>query len=827
MKQADLAQHLGYKKDELLELASIKKIEIPEEIDPITKSMIEGIIPPKRKLKKENLELLEEIEKRIKERKEKEKEEKAKKQEATGGEPKPKKPRKPRAPRQPKEAKTEGMESTKVKEDAEKKKRGRPPKKKVETIVQNPPEKVVEAPKKPQIRIVDISQEDTTPPVRIVKTQKPSQKQKPEKEVRVIGGYEYFVASEIESGKRGKIQPKGHHEDSDTGIVRIRFKKQKQETKRIEYRPVQQKKYTIKVPIRVSDFSQEIGVKITNIVAKLHSLGVANASPDSVLDETSVLMLADEFEKTVEIVTAKKLEEQIVSKTEDAKLVARPPIVTVMGHVDHGKTTLLDYIRKTNVAGGEAGGITQKIGAYRVKHGDSFITFIDTPGHHAFTSMRARGASVTDIVVLVIAGDEGVMPQTEEAIAHAKAAQVKMVVAMNKCDKKDFNADRVKNQISQLGLIPEEWGGDTMCIPVSATRGDGIDNLLESILLQAEMMELKADPTQRGTGFVLESRKTDDRGNVATVIVKNGTITKGDWYVCGTLMGRVRAIFSDTGDQLDSAGPSMPIEISGLEDVPQAGELFQVAPSAEFARKLVEERKRKEKVEQVQKPKHATLENIFKAFQKGETKELRVLIKADAQGSIEAIENELKNAESQEVGLKILYKGVGVVTEADVMLADSSDGIILAFNTSVHPRAESAAKEAGVQVLTFKILYELVDTIKASMAGMLEPQKVEEKTATVEVRKTFLIRNRQVAGCYVLDGTISRSDMVRVIRGGTVVFDGKIESLRRFKEDVKTVEKAFECGILLEGFNDVHEGDTLESYTIKEVPAKLTPKAKS
>lgn len=826
MKQADLAQHLGYKKDELLELASIKKIEIPEDIDPISKSMIEGIIPPRRKLKKENPELLDEIDKRIKERKDREKEEKEKKIEATAGEPRVKKPRKPRAPRLPKE-KVEGGEAVKTKDEGEKKKRGRPPKKKVETIVQNIVETLEDVPKKPQIRIVDISQEDTSGPVKIDKHQKPGKKQGQEKLVRVIGGYEFFEASEKETGKKGKIQPKGRHGESDTGIVRVRFKKQRQETRRIEYRPVQQKKYSIKVPIRVYDFSQEIGIKITNIVAKLRGLGVANASQDSVLDETSVSMLADEFKKTVEIVTTKKLEDQIASKTEDARLVSRSPIVTVMGHVDHGKTSLLDYIRKSNVAAGEAGGITQKIGAYRVKHGNAFITFIDTPGHHAFTSIRSRGASVTDIVVLVVAGDEGVMPQTEEAIAHAKAAQVKIVVAMNKSDKKDFNGDRLKNQISQLGLIPEEWGGETLCIPVSAVTGDGVDKLLESILLQAEMMELKADPTQRGTGFVLESRKTDDRGNVATVIVKNGTITKGDRYVCGTLLGRVRAIFSDTGDQLDAAGPAMPIEISGLEDVPQAGELFQIAPSVEFARKLVEERKRKEQTAQVQKPKHTTLESLFKSVQKGDTKELRVLIKADAQGSVEAIEKELTNAESQEVGLKILHKGVGVITEADVMLADSSDGIILGFNTSVHPRAETSAKDAGVQVLTFKILYELVDTIKASMVGLLEPQKVEEKTATVEVRKSFPVRNRQIAGCYVLDGTVSRSDRARVIRSGTVVFNGKIESLRRFKDDVKTVDKGFECGIILAGFSEVKEGDTLEIYTIKEVPAKLTPKAKS
>ncbi|HEY8487150.1 MAG TPA: translation initiation factor IF-2 [Limnochordales bacterium] len=498
----------------------------------------------------------------------------------------------------------------------------------------------------------------------------------------------------------------------------------------------------------------------------------------------------------------------------------RPPVVTIMGHVDHGKTTLLDAIRKTRVAAQEYGGITQHIGAYQVELNGRRITFLDTPGHEAFTAMRARGAQVTDVAVLVVAADDGVMPQTVEAIDHARAANVPIVVALNKIDKPAANPDRVKQQLAELGLVPEEWGGDTVMVPVSALRQEGIQDLLEMILLVADLRELKANPDGPAEGVVIEAQLDRGRGPVATVLVREGTLRVGDPVVAGTVAGRVRALMDDQGRSLPSAGPSTPVVVLGLEDVPQPGDTLVVAPDEESARRVAQERLERLRTEQLRPTARATLEALARAGEQ-EAQELRMILKADVQGSLEALRSALGKLAQEPVKLHILHAAVGGITEADVNLASASGAVIFGFNVRPDANARRAAERDRVEIRTYRVIYELIDDVKAAMAGLLKPRVEERVVGRAEVRRTFKVPGvGVVAGCYVTEGKLLRGGAVRVVRDGVVVFDGRIGSLKRFKDDVREVAQGFECGVGIERFQDVKEGDVLEAYeTVEVAPA--------
>lgn len=507
----------------------------------------------------------------------------------------------------------------------------------------------------------------------------------------------------------------------------------------------------------------------------------------------------------------------------------RPPVVTVLGHVDHGKTSLLDAIRHTNVTASEFGGITQHIGAYQVTHRDKsskeekVITFIDTPGHEAFTAMRARGAQVTDIAVLVVAADDGVMPQTIEAIDHARAAGVPIIVALNKMDRPEANPDRVKQQLAEHGLMPEDWGGDTMVVPVSAITGMGLEDLLESILLQAEMLELTADPSLPARGAVIESRVERGRGAVATVLVQEGTLRIGDAVVVGSTYGKIKAMMDDRGDRLQKAGPSTPVEVLGLEAVPNAGDTLEVVSDEKTARQIAEERQEQEREKRLREQRPRTLQDLYNQMQRGETRELRVVLRCDVDGSAEAIRQKLEalGQESEEVTVRVLQSSVGAVGESDVMLAAASDAVVIAFNVNVDRAAREAAEREHVEIRRYNIIYELLDDVRKALSGLLEPEVREEVLGHAEVRALFRTPRGVVAGCYVQDGKIQRNTSARVLRDGQEVWKGQIASLRHFKEDVREMAAGFECGIQLDGFDDVREGDVIECFTVSEVARTL------
>ena len=499
-------------------------------------------------------------------------------------------------------------------------------------------------------------------------------------------------------------------------------------------------------------------------------------------------------------------------------LTPRPPVVTIMGHVDHGKTTLLDAIRKTRVAAQEYGGITQHIGAYQVELNGRRITFLDTPGHEAFTAMRARGAQVTDVAVLVVAADDGVMPQTVEAINHARAANVPIVVAINKIDKPTANPERVKNQLAEHGLVPEEWGGDTVMVPVSALRQEGLQDLLEMILLVADLRELKANPQGPAEGVVIEAQLDRGRGPVATVLVREGTLKVGDPVVVGTVAGRVRALMDDRGRSVSSAGPAMPVVVLGLEDVPQPGDTMVVAPDEETARRVAQERLERQRSEQLKPTARMSLDALSRMAADGETQELRVVLKADVQGSLEALRTALGRLSSDQVRLNILHGAVGAITEADVSLASASNAVIIGFNVRPDANARRAAERDHVDIRTYRVIYEVIDDVKAAMAGLLKPRYEERVLGRAEVRRTFKVPGvGVVAGCYVTEGKMLRGASVRVLRDGVVIFESRIASLKRFKEDVREVAQGFECGVGIDRFNDVKEGDVLETYEMVEV----------
>mgnify|MGYP003385097964 FL=1 len=575
----------------------------------------------------------------------------------------------------------------------------------------------------------------------------------------------------------------------------------------------------------VKEFAELIGQRPADIVRKLMEMGqMLTFNQPMNLDAAS--MIAEESGVKLEVAVEKAGEEllqDVVETGGEERLEPRPPVVTIMGHVDHGKTSLLDAIRETKVAEGEAGGITQHIGAYTVPVRGKLVTFLDTPGHEAFTSMRARGAKVTDIVILVVAADDGVMPQTIEAIHHAKAAGVQLIVAMNKIDKPEANPDRVRNALSEHGLISEAWGGDTIMVEVSAKKKTGLDTLLEMILLQSEVLELKADPHRQAKGTVIEAKIERGRGPVATVLVQSGTLKVGDVYVVGTFSGRVRALIDDRGVKAQQAGPSIPVEVIGLPGVPSAGDVFQVVSDERVAREIAEERAQKRRAAELGGPAKVSLDDLFAKIQEGSVKELAIVIKTDVQGSSEALAGSVEKLSTEAVKLRVIHNGVGGVMESDVLLAAASRAIIIGFNVRPEPKAASLAEQQGVDIRLYTIIYDAIADIKAAMEGLLEPTLKERTLGRAEVRQVFTIpKAGTVAGSYVVDGTISRASAgVRVIRDNVVVYQGKLGSLRRFKDDVREVQQGYECGLSVENFNDVKVGDIIEAYAIDKIAAKL------
>ena len=575
---------------------------------------------------------------------------------------------------------------------------------------------------------------------------------------------------------------------------------------------------TVKVPqgATVAQLAELLGVPANDIIKRLFLLGNPLTLTESMSDDL-IELVAEDLGRDVKVMT--KEEENSFTFYDDPKdLKPRPPVVTVMGHVDHGKTSLLDAIRHTGVAEGEAGGITQAIGASQVKINGRTITFIDTPGHETFTAMRARGAKVTDIVILIVAADDGVMPQTVESINHAKAAGVPIVVAVNKIDKPGADPTRVRQELTEYGIIPEEWGGQNMFVDISAKKHLGIDNLLEAVLLEADVLELKANPDTFASGNVLEAKLDRGRGSVATVLVTRGTLHVGDALVAGMAYGRVRAMLDPKGNPVEVAGPSDPVEILGLQSVPMAGDEFRVFQDDRDARDLADQRALKARIEEQNRVKHVTLENLFDTMADAEVKELNLIIKADVQGSIEALQDSLDKMDQSEVRINTIHAAVGAITETDVTLADASNAIIIGFGVRPDAKARTAAEREGVEIRTYSVIYKAIEDIDAARIGMLKPTEEEVQTGVAEVRDTFKVPKVGIAaGCMIAEGEVSRDDQVRLVRDGIVVYEGKIASLRRYKDDVKSVKAGFECGIGLENFQDIHPGDQIEAFRIEEV----------
>jgi len=593
--------------------------------------------------------------------------------------------------------------------------------------------------------------------------------------------------------------------------------------KRIEQYEKDRKKHlsNIVLPEQLSVSELAAALRMTNaeVVKKLMLLGIM-ASASQIIDYDTAALVAEEFGAKVTKEVVVTIEDKLIDDTEDneSELEPRSPVVVVMGHVDHGKTSLLDAIRHTNVTRGEAGGITQHIGAYTVEINGSSITFLDTPGHAAFTSMRARGAQVTDIVILVVAGDDGIMPQTVEAINHAKAAEVPIIVAVNKMDKPESNFDRVLQALTEYELVPEQWGGDTICVPVSATGRQGIESLLEMVQLVAEVKELKANPNRKAKGTVIEAKLDKGRGPVATVLVQNGTLHSGDVLVAGTAVGRIRNMIDDKGNRINTAPPSTPVEITGFSDVPAAGDLFYVVDDERMARELVEQRKHEQKEEAAKANTAVTLDDLFSQIQEGNIKDLNIIVKADVQGSAEAVKASLEKLSNDEVRVRVIHNAVGGITESDVMLATASNAIIVGFNVRPDPGAKQSAEKDGVDMRLYRVIYDCLNEIEAAMKGMLAPKFHEVSLGMAEVRQTFRVSGvGTIAGCYVKDGRITRSAEVRLIRDGIVVHEGKIDSLKRFKDDASEVKQGYECGIGLERYNDIKEGDIIEAFINEEI----------
>ena len=602
----------------------------------------------------------------------------------------------------------------------------------------------------------------------------------------------------------------------------MRSKKKETEAERLKRIEAERAKKTlvITVPeeITVAELAAMLKRTAAEVVKKLFSLGVM-ATVNQVIDYDTAEIVASELGAKVKKEVVVTIEDRIIDDSEDdaENLVPRSPVVVVMGHVDHGKTSLLDAIRNTSVTETEAGGITQHIGAYRVNLNGQDITFLDTPGHAAFTAMRARGAMATDIAILVVAADDGIMPQTVEAINHAKAAGVSIVVAINKMDKPGASPDRVLQQLTEYELVPEEWGGDVICVPVSAKTRMNIDKLLESVLLVAEMKELKANPNRAGKGIVIEARLDKGRGPVATLLVQNGTVRTGDIIVAGTSVGRIRVMTDDKGKKVSEAGPSVPVEITGLTEVPTGGDSFDCVSDEKLARELVEQRKQQKKEEQFKSYQKVTLDNLFDSINDGDLKDLNIIVKADVQGSVEAVRQSLEKLSNDEVRVNVIHGGVGAVNESDVMLANVSNAIIVGFNVRPDAVAVQNAERDGVEMRMYRVIYDCIEEIEAAIKGMLAPKYRDVEMGKAEVRNVFKLSSAgTIAGCYVTDGKITRNSKIRVVRDGIVVFEDEIASLKRFKDDVKEVASGYECGVGLQKFNDIKDGDVLEAYITEE-----------
>ncbi len=573
--------------------------------------------------------------------------------------------------------------------------------------------------------------------------------------------------------------------------------------------------------ISVAEISERMGIPATNVVKKLFEIGIMATISQNIDFDTAALIGEDlgfKIEKEIIVTDEDRLFNDVEDAPED--LEPRSPVVVVMGHVDHGKTSLLDAIRNTNVIAKEAGGITQHIGAYRVRVGDKKITFLDTPGHEAFTAMRMRGAQVTDIAILVVAADDGIMPQTVEAINHAKAAGVTIIVAINKIDKEGANPDRIKQELTEYDLVPEEWGGSTICVPISAKFNQNIEELLEMVTLVADMKELKANPNRRAKGTVIEARLDKGRGPVATVLVQNGTLKAGDVIVAGTSVGRIRAMLDDRGNKTKKAGPSVPVEITGLSEVPEGGDIFYAVDDERKAREVVEKRKQKIKEDSINSRTAVSLDDLFNQIQQGDVKDLNIIVKADVQGSVEAVKQSLSKLSNEEVRVNCIHGGVGGVTESDVMLAAASNAIIVGFNVRPAGGAMDSAKLNDVDVRFYRVIYHAIEEIEAAMKGMLAPKFKEVLLGHAEVRSVFKVSGvGAIAGGYVKDGKISRNSQLRIVRDNIIIHEGVLSSLRRFKDDVKEVSAGYECGIGIENYNDIKEGDVIESFVMEEIQA--------
>ncbi len=619
------------------------------------------------------------------------------------------------------------------------------------------------------------------------------------------------------SSKKQKINQKSAQRN------RQQFSKKESEAeklKRLELERARKQQLKVLIPdnITVGELATRLKATATDVIKQLMKLGVM-ASINQEIDFDTASLVADEMGAKVEKEVIVTIEERLIDDTDDddTNLQPRCPVVVVMGHVDHGKTSILDRIRDAHVAAGEAGGITQHIGAYQVNINGQDITFLDTPGHEAFTSMRARGANITDIAILVVAADDGIMPQTVESINHAKAAGVSIIVAINKMDKEGANPDRIKEELTKYDLVCEDWGGDVICVPVSAKTGEGIDDLLENVLLVAEVKELKANPDRLAKGTVIEARLDKGRGPIATLLVQNGTLRQGDVIIAGTAVGRVRVMTNDKGRTVKAAGPSVPVEITGLAEVPSAGDIFNAVEDERLARELVEQRKHEQKQEQFNAYRKVTLDNLFSQIAEGEIKELPIVVKADVQGSVEAVKQSLEKLSNNEVRVRVIHGAVGAVKESDVMLASASNAIIVGFNVRPDPVAAENAARDGVDIRLYRIIYDAIEEISTAMKGMLAPKFRDVEQGRIEVRQVYKISNvGMVAGSYVTSGKVTRGSQVRVVRDGIIIADDKIAGLKRFKDDVKEVAEGYECGISLEKFSDVKEGDIFETYIVEE-----------
>ena len=688
------------------------------------------------------------------------------------------------------------------------------------------------APAQPVIDLANIK--TNAPPTKHVKGEAVQRGEQVTKHVDTRGSYvnldkyneKYETIASTESGNRRQndayTKKQKINQKSQKGKQQFSKKKETeaQKLKRLELEKARKKQLEIQVPdeIVVSELASRLKVTAADVIKKLFSLGVMVTINQSV-DYDTACIVAEEFGAKVTKEVVVSIEERLFEEVEDTEenLQPRSPVVVVMGHVDHGKTSLLDRIRHANVTSGEAGGITQHIGAYRVKAGGRDITFLDTPGHEAFTAMRARGALATDIAILVVAADDGIMPQTVEAINHAKAANLSIIVAINKMDKPTANPDKVKQELTEHGLVCEEWGGDVICVPVSAKTGEGIDELLEMVNLTADVLELKANPDRLAKGVVIEARIDKGRGPIATVLVQTGTLHTGDTIIAGTAVGRVRVMRDDKGKAVKEAGPSVPVEIMGLAEVPSAGDDFAAVEDEKLARELVEKRKFDAKEEQFKLYKKVSLDNLFSQIEEGSMKKLPIIVKADVQGSVEAVSQSLSKLSNEEVKVEVIHGAVGAVTESDVMLAKASGAIIVGFNVRPNPAAADNAKRDGVDIRLYRVIYDAIEEIETAMKGMLAPKYREVDTGRVEVRQVMKLSSvGVVAGSYVLDGKVQRNGEVRVVRDGIIVAVDKIAGLRRFKDDVKEVAAGYECGITLEKFTDIKDGDIFEAFVTEE-----------